>query len=145
MKLHLQPVNGGPFNCLPVREVELPDEKILCNDVILPWEINPHNCRLWIIGHEFGAVCAVWANHEQDALDEIVDSDNGDSFLVSEKDQKEASEDEREEWVHLGNAGEPCNLDYAWIQQVRLDPAQDYKLLCLFAEARGAGQDTLWK
>ena len=74
MKLHLKPLNGGAFNCLPAREIELPDESILCNNIILPWEFNPHKVHLYAIGHEFGAVGAVWASHEQDALDELVDS-----------------------------------------------------------------------
>ncbi len=82
-KLHLTPVNCGPFNCLPAREVELEDERILCNDIILPFgEFNPHNVRLWVIGNEFGALGAVWASHEQDALDELVDADLGGGLLM---------------------------------------------------------------
>ena len=145
MKLHLKPLNGGAFNCLPAREIELQDESILCNNIILPWEFNPHKVHLYAIGHEFGAVGAVWASHEQDALDELVDSGLGDSFLISKEDQTSASEDEREDWSFLGNAGEPCDLNNAWIQEVRIDPSQDCQLLCAFAEARGACQNTLWK
>ena len=145
MKLTLIPLNGGPFNCLAAREVELKEEEVLCNHVILPWEFNPHKVTLYVIGHEFGAVGAVWASHEQEALDELIDSGLGESFLVSEEDQSNATEDEREDWTHLGNAGEPCDLTNAWIQEVRLDPAQDFRLLCAFAEARGACQDNLWK
>lgn len=145
MKLTLKPLNGGSFNCLPAREVELKEEEILCNNVILPWEFNPHKVGLYVIGHEFGAVGAVWSSHEQEALDELIDSGLGESFLVSEEDQSSASEDEREDWTHLGNAGEPCDLTNAWIQEVRLEPSQDFQLLCAFAEARGACQDNLWK
>lgn len=134
--LHLSPVNGGPFNCLPARSVELEDERILCNDVSLPWERHPHNMRLWVIGNEFGALGAVWASNEQDAFDELVDADLGDGLLIDEADADE-------ECARLGNAGEPANLDNAWIQLVRLDPAQDCRLLCRFAEARGANQYTL--
>lgn len=143
--LHLMPVNGGPFNCRPASSVELSDERILCNDVTLPWEFNPHNTRLFVIGNEYGAVAAVWAQCEQDAFDELINSGFGDCFLVSPEAQSEATEAEREEWTCLGNAGEPCDLSYAWIQQVRLDPAQDCQLLCRFAEARGACQTTLDK
>jgi hypothetical protein len=145
MKLTLKPVNSGTFNCLPSREVELNEEEVLCNNVILPWEFNPHKVTLYVIGHEFGAVGAVWASHEQDALDELIDSGLGKSFLVSEEDQSSATEDEREDWTHLGNASEPCDLTNAWIQQVRLEPSQDFRLLCAFAEARGACKDNLWK
>jgi len=145
MKLHLKPLNGGPFSCLPAREFELKGEEVLCNNIVLPWDFNPHNCRLFVIGYEYGAIAAVWANHEQDALDEIIDSGLGDCLLISEEDQPSASEDEQEDWSHLGNAGEPCDLANVWIQEVRLDPAQDCQLLCSFAEARGACQTTLDK
>lgn len=134
--LHLSPVNGGPFNCRPAMSIELEPERVLCNDVTLPWDFNPHNTRLWVIGHEFGAVCAVWANCEQDALDEMVDSDLGQSFLIEESDADDES-------ARLGNAGEPANLDNAWVQIVSFDPARDCRLLCQFAEARGNGAKTL--
>lgn len=143
INLSLLPVNGGPFNCLPAREVELAPERILTNNVILPWDFNSHDARLFVVGNEFGAVGAVWADHEQEALDELIDKGLGDSFLISEADQAEATEEEQEEWALLGNAGEPCNLDMAWVQVVRLDPAQDCLLLCLFAEARGNCADNL--
>lgn len=136
VQLHLTPVNGGPFNCLPARDVELDAERILCNDVTLPWEFNPHNTRLWVIGNEFGALGAVWANHEQDAFDELVDADLGGGLLIDEADADD-------ECARLGNAGEPANLDNAWIQCVHFDKARDCELLCRFAEARGQGQDNL--
>ncbi len=141
--LHLPPVGGGSFNCLPARAVELDDDRIDASNVTLPWDFNPHNTRLFVIGHEFGAVCAVWADHEQDALDQMIDLGFGDCFLVSPEDQARATDAEREEWTGLGNASEPCDLTYAWIQRVRLDPVQDCQLLCRFAEARGANETTL--
>lgn len=144
-KLTLLPDNGGPFNCQPAHEVELSDEDILCNDVTLPWDFNPHNTRLYVIGNEFGALCAVWANHEQDALDTAVNENKLDSMMVSEEDYDAMDEDEREGCASLGNAGEPFNLDHAWIQQVRLDPTHDCRLLCAFAEARGACANNLYK
>jgi len=119
------------------REVSLPDERILTNDVTLECDFNPHNTRLWVIGNEFGALGAVWADCEQDALDELVDSDLGDGLLIDEADADEES-------ARLGNASEPANLDYAWMATVKLDPAKDLKLMLAFAEARGAGQSTLY-
>jgi hypothetical protein len=142
VKLILAPVNGGPFNCLPSREVEVACERVLCNDVVFPWEAHPHGMRLWAVGNEFGIVGAVWAGCEQDALDELVDAGLGDSFLVPEDDQASASEDEQEEWAHLGNAGEPCDLTYAWIQPVDLSRC-GAPVLCAFAEARSSASDTL--
>lgn len=117
-------------------EVELSDERILCNDITFPWGYNPHNTRLWLICNEYGALGAVWANCDQDALDELVDNDLGNGLLIDE-------DDADEDCCRLGNAGEPANLDYCSIAVVRLDPALDCQLLCRFAEARGANCDTL--
>lgn len=136
-KLTLLPLNGGAFNCRPAQEIELPSESVLCNNVVLPWDFNPHNVRLWCIGNEYGAICAVWAESEQDALDEMVDQGLGDSFVISDEDQQSATEEDRDEWARLGNAGEPCNLDHCWMQLVRLDEKQDCRLLCKFAQAAG--------
>lgn len=134
---------SGPFPSNP-RFAELEDTDILCNDVVLPGEFNPHNVRLWAIGHEFGAICALWAGCEQDALDELIDQGKGDAFLVPEEEQEEATEEEREEWTSLGNAGEPCDLTHAWIAPVEFEPARDWQLLCRLAEARGNGSETLY-
>lgn len=138
--LTLQPLNGGAFHCLPGREVELSAERITCDDVTFPWEGHPHNMRLWVIGNEYGALGAVWASHEQDALDELVDQGLGDGLLVDESSMSEA---EREDLCRLGNACEAADLANAWIQTVRLDPVKDSMLCIAFAEARGSGASTL--
>lgn len=134
--LHLAPINGGPFNCLPARSIELKPERILANNVTFDGEYNPHNTRLFVIGNEFGALGAVWADCDQDALDELVDAGLGNGLLVDEADADE-------DCARLGNAGEPANLDYAWIQTVDFQPARDWRLMVAFAEARGAAQTTL--
>ena len=115
---------------------DIDDKDILLNNAVLPQEFNPHNVRLWIIGHEFGAICAIWANCEQDAFDEMLDA-GYEQFLVE-------NPEEDQEYCYLGNAGEPCNLDYAWIEPVEFDLVRDYRTLIAFAEARGAGQSVLW-
>lgn len=116
--------------------VELAPERILANDVHFAGEFNPHNVRLWVIGNEFGALGAVWAGNEQDALDELVDSDLGGGLLIDEKDATEDS-------ARLGNAGEPADLTYAWMATVNFQPERDLALLLCFAEARGANNSTL--
>lgn len=136
IKLHTLPVNGGAFNCQPAREIELDGERVLANNPIFPGEFNPHNVRLWVIGNEFGALGAVWADCEQDAFDTLVDEGLGDGLLVDEKDADE-------ECARLGNAGEPANLDNVWICQVRLLWGDDAKVIAGFAEARGIGADSL--
>lgn len=123
-------------------EIELTPERILANNVIFPREYNPHNVRLWVIGNEYGPLCAVWSDCEQDALDEACDKGLLDSFLVSKKDFTAMNEVEREELAHLGNAGESADLTYAWIEPVDLSQ-QPLPLLLAFAEARGANADSL--
>ena len=131
-----------PFASCPTL-AELSPDRVRCNDVILPLEFNPNAVGLWIIGNAFGAVGAVWAGCEQGALDKLVDCGLGKCFLVSEVDQASATEEESEEWAHLGNAGEACDLSDAWMGRWEIDVKRDWQLLCAFAEARGACADTL--
>ena len=137
--IHCLPRNGGPFNCLPAREVQLDPKEVLCNDIVLPGERQPQ--RLYVIGNEYGALGAVWAEHEQDALDALCDEGLSAGLMVDEGD---VGIDE-EGIERLGNAGEPHNLDNAWIQMARLTATEDFPLLLKFAEARGAGVANLDK
>ena len=135
--LTLNPVNGGAFYCIPSREIELADERILCNDVQLPCDrINYHNVQLWVIGNELGALCAVWASNEQDALDAACDAGLLAGLAIEEKDADDES-------ARLGNAGEPHDLTNCWMQTVRLAGSRDWELIARFAEARGECRNTL--
>lgn len=117
---------------------------ILTNDVVFPFAYNPHNVKLYILGHEFGAIVALWASNEQDALDEMVDN-NYEQFLISPIDFDGMSEEEKENCSFLGNASEPCNLDYAWIDEVVIDPVDmdGLKLMLSLALACERQEDTL--
>lgn len=110
----------------------------------MPWGFNPHSVRLWVIGNEFGALCAVWADCEQDALDEAVDANFLDSLQVDEAEFAQMPEDEQDEFARLGNAGEPFDLSNVWIQTVRLSEKEDCQLLCALSYASGACQTTLY-
>lgn len=128
----------------PATSVEIESEKVLCNDIVLPFiETHPRKVRLWLIGHEYGAIGAVWADCEQDALDELVDKGLGDSLLVDEKDLASMSEEEREELAYLGNAGEECDLTNVWMAAVQWDKVRDFEILMAFAEAKGSNVDNL--
>lgn len=140
--LTLNAVNGGPFDCFPGREVELANDRILCNNVMLPHDrCNPRGVCLLVIGNEFGPLCAVWADCEQDALDTACDAGLLAGLACDEPTNPDS--DEGVDFVRLGNAGGPHDLAYAWIQTVRLDGAKDWELIARFAEARGACADTL--
>ncbi len=123
--------------------VELEPERIRCNDIVFPWESHLHGMRLWVVGNEYGALGAVWAGNEQDALDELVDSGLGDGLLCDEAYVAELTEAEREELSHLGNAGEWADLQHAWLAPVVFDKVKDFDLILAFAEARGACADNL--
>lgn len=117
---------------------DLDEERILANDPILPGERHPHRMRLWVIGNEYGPIVALWATCEQDALDEMLDR-GYEQFLV----QPEDVDPDRDDYTYLGNAGEPCDLTCAWIEEVDLQRERDFALCIAFAEARGAGNDTI--
>lgn len=130
------------FSHCPV-SAELSIDKIFANDVILPRSIdsdcgiNPHNVRLWVIGHEFGAICAVWASNEQDALDAAVDLNALDCFMAEDQNCEDES------LTSLGNAGELFDLSYAWIGEVQFDAQRDIQLIVALVRASEAGSDTL--
>jgi hypothetical protein len=142
MKITLFLKQNLPFASAPVC-AELEPELILCNDVTLPGDFNPHNTRLWVIGNEYGPMGAVWANHEQEAIDELIDQDLADGILVDEDTQKTMTEDEREECGFGGNASEPYYTEHLWMAEVILEPVRDLNTLLKFAEARGADENTL--
>lgn len=120
-----------PFSAAPV-SVELEDERILCNDIQLPTDgLHPGPVKLWVIGNEYGAMGAVWASCEGDAIDELIDQDLARGILIEE-------EDADEETARGGNASEPYDTEHLWMAPVSFDPARDFKTIVRLAEARGA-------
>lgn len=120
---------------------ELEEQDILLNDVTMPGDYNPHNVRLWVIGYEYGPICALWASNEQDALDEMLDQ-GYEHFLVADEDFDEDL-DTQGHYTYLGNAGEPCDLSYAWIKPIVLDEKRDFRMLLDMYLASYLGQKTL--
>lgn len=142
MKYTLTLRQNFPFSSCP-RFAELEGEKILCNDVQLPREIdpdnsyNPYNIRLWVIGHEFGAICAVFASHDEEAFDAAVDGNLLDCMMAEEQDYDDTS------LTPLGNASELFDLTHAWIAPVEFDAARDIHLIVKLVRAGANGDDTL--
>lgn len=110
-------------------------DRFLLNDIRLPWEGHPET-RLFVVGDEMGANCAVWADNESDALDEAADQGWLDYLKPDPEDWAAMSEAEQGDFVLLGNASEPFDGQYLWLRKVDLS-AQGARLLCLLAEARG--------
>jgi hypothetical protein len=141
--LHTKAQNRGPFNCRPAAEYTLEDDRINVSgaDCYLGFPGNSNVGKLYVIGNEFGAVCAVTARHEQDALDQMIDTGLGDSFLVDPQPTHEEAEEN--EYTGLGNAGEYCDLTYAWIAEVDMEPVRDIELIVACAKAEGAAASLL--
>lgn len=122
---------------------ELEAEAIVTNDVMLPASIdsacryNPHNIRLWVIGHVFGAVVAIFASCEQDALDAACDAGKLGAWMAENQDHEDES------LTALGNAGELFDLSDAWIGEATLEPARDILLITALVRASESGADSL--
>lgn len=131
-----------PFASCPAL-VELEGEKIVCNDVHLPKEIdhansyNPRNTRAFVIGHEFGPICMVFADHAQEAFNVAVDTNVLDCLLSDAQDHSDES------FTPLGNASELFDLTYAWIGEVEFDAGRDIQLIVALVRANENGSDTL--
>lgn len=142
MKYTLTLKQSGSF-CQNPRFAELEGEKIITNDVMLPPEIdassryNPHNVRMFVIGHEFGAICAVFAGSDQDAFDSAVDADMLDCLKAENQNYDDES------LTALGNASELFDLAHAWIGSVEFDPARDILLITALVRASESGADSL--
>lgn len=73
-------------------------------------EFNPHNVRPWLL-HDHGfAVAVVFASCLQGALDEAVDHDKLDRYLIAEEDLGDYGP-EGEGIAYLGNASEPFDIE----------------------------------
>lgn len=88
----------------------------VCNpdDAIWAGDYNPYNKRLWLL-HDHGyTLCVVWADSLQDALDEAVDCDKLDRYLVVPEQASDYDCDDIyncESLSYLGNASEPFDLE----------------------------------
>ena len=100
-------------------EKEIKGFKVTSEMIVNPYDytptgkFNPHSVRPWLIHNEYGPLCVVFASCEQDALDEAVDNDRLDSCLIPEADYADYGVwTDNDRSAHLGNAGEPFDLDY---------------------------------
>ena len=125
------------------RLVEIEADGILLDNAQLPAEIdasdryNPQNIRLWAIGHEFGALCAVFAGCEQYALDQAVNLNQLDCLMADDQDYND------ETLTSLGNAGELFDLSHVWIAEVEFCAARDIQLIVDIVKARAECLDNL--
>lgn len=133
--LHTAPINGGPFNCFPAMVHEIEPDRISGCPVFFPWERSDAD-SLYVICNEYGAMGAVWADNEQDALDELIDAGLGAGIEIDEPE----ADDENEEVSRAGNDGRAVNLDHCNILRVQFEVTRDWRFMCACHEMRGSGQ-----
>ena len=103
-------------NSTSFREITFSDSDIVnINDwnPATPREQYPYKIKPWLF-HEHGIVVAVvFAESLQDALDEAVDGDKLDRFMIAEADYADYGIDtEQDDGVaYLGNASEPFDIE----------------------------------
>ena len=98
-------------------------------DQCFPFGNNPRNVRLLVIGHELGALCAVWASHEQEAFDEACNAGVLDCLMSEEQDYDDES------LAALGDASELFDLSNTWIAPVEWQAERDIKLILAMVRA----------
>jgi hypothetical protein len=104
---------------LNVGTVTIDDSMVVESSDFIPYgEYNPHNVRPWIIGHEHGAFCVVFASDAQTAIDIAIDAGKMDFLRVSDEDYAAMSEEEQNECLTGGNAGEPFDQSYLWMEDI---------------------------
>ncbi len=156
--IYTKSFDGGPFNCRPAGKFDIPADKIICNDVMLPAEIdascsfNCNHVRLWVVGNEYGALFAIFAGHEQDALDSACDAGMMESFALdandtqlfyNECDPETGEHPDGLEYTHLGNAGELHDLEHCWIAEADFQAERDIQFIVKLARAAEGGHNTL--
>ena len=117
-------------------EISYQDSDVINPDDYIPTgEFNPHNKRPFLIHNEFGTLCVVYADCDQDALDAAVDASKLDSCLVPESELvvNEHGEDvmgngDGAVACRLGNAGEPFDLTYIGVIEL---PNAQYGVIAL--------------
>lgn len=150
MKFPLSLKQNLPFSSCPAIG-ELEGEKIFVNDVNFPREIDAQagsfaSANLYVIGHEQGPICAVWANDEQEALDNAVDFNVMDGMLYDDPIPDDMDYQEFTEangLTSLGNAGELFYTDNLWMGEVEWKAERDIKLIVAIVRACAEGKDTV--
>jgi len=88
--------------------------------------------KLYAIGHEFGCLAIVYANCEQDSIDEAINNDMLDCLQIPDDEYAAMSESEQDECLHGGNASEPFDQTYMWIVEL---PNPAFSLVaCMIAD-----------
>jgi len=81
-------------------------------------EYNPHGVSAYLIQNDHTTTVTI-GDHEQDAVDNAVDSGAWDSLLMSDTDYKEYSDNNWDDsYIHAGNASEPFWCEHLHIAKL---------------------------
>ena len=76
--------------------------------------------HVYAIGHEFGLITIVYADCDQDAIDEAVDRGKLDCMKMSDEDYAEyESNGWDDSYICAGNASGPFWSEHLWLEQIK--------------------------
>jgi len=117
-----------------IQGIKFTDEDVVNPDDFASYSTgsNPYNMHPFILHNHGFTICIVLASNLQDALDEAVDNNKLDSFLIDEADYADyAMDSDNPTCAFLGNAGEPFDIDC--ISYIEL-PMPEFSLCRLLEE-----------
>lgn len=98
--------------------IKLDADDVIVNDPVLDGEPNPNRRKMFVIQSPYGAVCALWADHEEDALDEAADRGLLEVFEITDMPYHQFTNGN--DGVPLGNESRPFDLQDCRIYAVEL-------------------------
>lgn len=116
-------------------DVQISDADMVNPEAFIPrGEYNPHRVRPWLaLDHGF-PVGIVFADCEQDALDELADSGRLDRYQVAPEELGEYGEEE-EGITRLGGASEPFDIQTMMLEEL---PTPPFSFCAMLADAQYA-------
>jgi len=130
---------------IEINGVKFSDEDVVNFDAFVPeGDFNPHNVRPWVL-HDHGMIVAVvFADSLQDALDEAVDGNKMDRYLVKDGTQDDGVNDladygpDEDGITRLGNASEPFDIETLGYFELKNPAPATFVELLKIAELREA-------
>lgn len=109
--------------------------------------VHPHGRSLYVLGDISGAICAVWADNDQEAFDEAADQGFLDQYQVEESEVRQRPDGDEDldclELIRAGNASEPFGFDQAWSAPALRLPDQEVRFIIAMACSSGRGDETV--
>ena len=101
--------------------VERQARRLLAINGFSKGDYNPHRVRAWLIHNEVHFSFIAIGEHEQEAIDNCVDSNLWDSFMMSSEDYAEyESKQWDDSYILAGNASEPFWAEHLYIEAIEL-------------------------